>query len=330
MLTLEQVVETIQNASNIAIFAHRNPDPDACGSMFAMQRLCQKLGKKAEVFTKVLPDSNLRSIFPIETSKEAFEGEFDLFILLDVHVQSMIEPEFLQTLLDNQGKILIVDHHLMLDEKGFETDKVYIETTASASQLVLKLFKTASVEVDSETANYIYTGLTGDTARFLHSNTTQQVFEAAQFLVQRGADLQKIYNGLFRSKTMKHLHIQKFFSNNVRFLHDNQVGFVIFGQKDMKKLGAGPEDIKFLFNEITSIKGVCISFLCTEREKNFFKISLRANHNINVVNFANSMGGGGHVSAAGCEATSTKRKLAKQIEDWAEVILKQAKEEGKI
>ncbi|MBP3620001.1 MAG: bifunctional oligoribonuclease/PAP phosphatase NrnA [Clostridia bacterium] len=324
MLKLEEVVSIIKNASNIAIFAHRNPDPDACGSMFAMKSLCQKLGKKAQVFTKILPDSNLREIYPVETAKEKFEGQFDLFVLLDVHVQSMVEPDFLELLINNQDKILIVDHHLILEEKGFDTENFYIEHKASASQLVLELFKTADLQIDNETANYIYAGIVGDTARFLHSNTTKEVFESAEFLLDSGADLQKVYNGLFRSRTMKHLHIQKFFCNNVRFLLNNEAGYIVFSLKDMKMLNVGKEDVKFLCNEITTVKGVKISFLCIETSKNYYKLSLRANHNINVVNFANKMGGGGHISAAGCEVATTKRKLRKQIKVWAEEILRQA------
>ena len=66
-MTYKKVVERIKKAKKIAIFSHRDPDPDACGSMFGLCEFCRAIGKEdVTVFVKEIKGKYLNYIFPLE------------------------------------------------------------------------------------------------------------------------------------------------------------------------------------------------------------------------------------------------------------------------
>lgn len=319
MLTNKQVLQKIKNAKNVAIFSHRNPDPDAFGASFGMKGLCESLGINASVFMSSCCTTELQKIFPCEQVCHDFKAkDFDLVIVVDLHIERLLDEEFLAQIKKSK-EILVIDHHPYNKDEDIISDKFHIETLASASQLVANLFIEAGITPSKEVAEYIYAGVMGDTARFLHSNVDKKVFDCATYLLSCGADIQKVYDAMFRSRTKDQIIANKFFLNNLKYL--DKIGYIIFTKKDLKKMGVNVEDIKIFTNEITSIDGVFVSFFCYEKQKNVYKVSLRCRKGIVLDELAIKMGGGGHVEAAAFEIKTTKRKLQKLIPIWAKEIL---------
>ena len=55
-MTIDNIIEEIDKASNIVILTHESPDGDAVGSALAMYLTLKKLGKTVDFF---LPDYNI-------------------------------------------------------------------------------------------------------------------------------------------------------------------------------------------------------------------------------------------------------------------------------
>ena len=54
-MTLDNILEEIKKAENIAILTHETPDGDAIGSSLAMRVALKQLGKNADVIIREIP-----------------------------------------------------------------------------------------------------------------------------------------------------------------------------------------------------------------------------------------------------------------------------------
>ena len=322
MMTKSRLLAKIKLANRIALFAHQNPDPDAYGAMFALQRFCKNLGKDASVFAVKNKKGYLDHLFPLNELKTNFvSDEYDLVILLDVHMISRLDATF-QKEVKKSKNLVIVDHHKIMDDSEVETKNVIIYDNYAATCEILTDFAVENgLEITPEIATYLYTGLMGDTDRFLHVNLTKHVFETAMILYNKKAEVQRVYDFMYRYKTPEQLKLNKFLLDNMVFLNRGKAVYTIFGLKDLEKLGADQEDVKVYSNEMVKIKGVQLSFLCIEYKRAYYKFSIRSNNGINTVNFSKKMGGGGHVCASGFEKKISRRSLQKQLPKWTREIL---------
>lgn len=320
-MTSKEVVEIIKNSQNIAIFSHRSPDPDACGSLFAVKDICLSLGKNAEVFLKESVPSYLDCIFPIKEVKHDFKNDnYDLVIFVDIHTTNRMEDIFKDEV-NKATNVLIIDHHEVSEDVFSYKNYIIKPEYASTTQILTEIIKDNNIEISSKTANYLYSGLMGDTDRFLHPNLSKKVFETAMYLLEKGADVQSIYDFMYRFKTKKQLSVNKFILENIKCAESEKCAYVVVTQKDLKRLKANIEDVKFFSNDLMYIKGIKISFLAYEKSKNLFKISLRSNGKLNTLNLSRKFGGGGHINASGFETKSTKSELMSLIPKWAKELL---------
>ena len=292
--------------------------------MFGLREFCCAIGQNnVDVFAmKSAEKKYLDYIFPLDEVKENFvASDYDLVVLVDIHRTDRVEEMF-KTELAKCENVLVIDHHIIDEKENFTFKNYRDEIVASCSQMMIDLYKAAEITPTADAATYIYAGLMGDTDRFLHSNVDKKVFECAIYLLEAGAKIQHVYNYLYSFKTHKQLELNKFFLKNLRFIADGRCGFIVISEKDKKWLGISEDDIKSFSNEIVRIKDVDLSFLCYEKRKGTFKVSLRSLGDINLVNFSVKMGGGGHVNASGFDISGmTAKKIKKSIPFWAEEIL---------
>lgn len=324
MISFENIVDRIKKSNNIAIFAHRFPDPDACGSMFALKRFCQILGKHAEVFVPKRNPNYLDLIFPMNETRDDFhKSDFDLVIFVDMHLMMRVDKVFGEQTLNEirSSNIVVIDHHNILEGEELPTEDYFEESVASCCQLILKLYKTANIVPNKEVCTYLYAGLMGDTSRFLHTNLNRDVFETAIYLQDHGAEIQKVYDYMYRYITKEQLRVEKYYLDNLKFVAGGRCAYVIFSKKTREELGVDIDDIKTLSNKIVMIKGVDLSFLVMEYFDGEYKFSLRCKDCCRVDEFCSNFGGGGHTYAAAFDLNITTDEIEAKIEPWAKEIL---------
>lgn len=320
MITNKQIIAKIQKAKNIAIFGHIAPDPDSCGAVLGMRDFCQILGKNADVFCGHYGDY-VGSLFPMQEFKTEFSAEkYDLVVLLDMHVENRIEECFLDEFRKCKN-VIVIDHHILDEHEVVPTKNYRIICKASASQLVLDLFREMGQKPSKTTAEHLYTGLVGDTDRFMFLAGLGEVFEDAKFLIELGVDFVNIYNKMFRTITLKEISLTKFLYSNICYLSDGKIALAMFTMKDMKRLGASSDDVKMFSNSLLNIKGVKWSLLVYEVKKDLFKFSMRSVPEIDLVPLAIRMGGGGHKNAAAFTTDFKASKIKKTVMSWADEVL---------
>ena len=319
-MTTKQILQKIEKAKNIAIFSHKGPDPDAFGSMFGLRGFCRQIGKNADVFLKDNSPSNLSNIFPTSEAKTEFdEKNYDLVLIVDLYLLDRINGIFQEKIKNFKNK-LVIDHHIVVNNEEMITPNARILNVAAASMLVVDLYREKGITPSSENATYLYAGIMGDTNRFLHSNLTKQVFVDAIFLLESGAQVQHIYDFMYRYTTPEEIRVNKAIFNRMTYLLDGKALYVVFTQKDCKRMKVNNEDIKQFSNTMINIKGVELSVMVYQHENGIFKFSLRSSK-ANLIPFANKMGGGGHPCAAGFDFRGSVSQVKRTAKRLCEEIL---------
>ncbi len=320
MMTNKQIIEKISKAENIALFAHIEPDADACASMFGLRDFCQILGKNAVLFCGHYGEF-VSNLFPVEQFKTEFSSkDYDLVVLLDLHVEHRIDACFVGEFRKCKN-VLVLDHHVVDEKETVPTKNYRILHKASASQLVLDLYREIGQKPSKETATYLYTGLVGDTDRFLYLAGLGEVFEDAKCLLDCGVDFSEIYNKMYRTISHKEITLTKFLYSNICYFSDKKVALMVFTGKDLKKLGANTDDVKLFSNTLLNIKGVKWSLLVYEVEKNLFKFSMRSAPELDLIPLAIKMGGGGHKNAAAFTMQIKASQIKKTVKSWVDGVL---------
>lgn len=320
MTTCKQLIQKIKSAKNIAIFAHRDPDPDACGASLALRDFCRELGKNAESFCEHYSEY-VENIFPMKEFKSKFLAkDYDLVAFVDMHTENRLEPGFVEEIKKCKN-VIVIDHHVLTEMEVVPTKIFRIVKKASASQLVLDLFREVDKAPALETATYLYAGLVGDTDRFLYLATEGDVFSDAKYLLECGVDFVDVYNKMFRTISHKEIILSKYLYSNIKYLADGKIVYIIFGKKTLNKLGATVDDVKIFSNSLLNIKGAKWSLLIYETEKNNFRFSMRSVPEINLVPLANSMNGGGHKNASAFSTNIKKCQIKNAIKSWSNGVL---------
>lgn len=322
MITSRQIVSAIKKSQHIAIFAHEHPDPDAYGSIFAMREFCRNLGKNADIFAIKDKVGYLDNIFPLSEIRTDFKAEeFDLVLILDVSQINRVALPFRDEL-GKCKKIIIIDHHQIVESNPVSSDLFYIKSNyAAVCEILAEIAVKERLKITPTIATYLYTGLMGDTDRFLHNNLSRHVFETAILLFDKGAEIQKVYDYLYRYTTRQQIEINKFLLNNLHYKCDKRAVYVIVTLQDLKELGADQEDVKAFSNELIRIKGVDVSFICFEYAENLYKVSMRSKSGVNTLVVSTKNGGGGHICASAFQIETSKTALKDKIDAWAKEIL---------
>lgn len=315
MTTFKEIIKKIKEAKSIAVFAHRGPDPDACGSMLAFRDFCRLLGKNAEAFCVKYSDF-IKNNFDMTQFKTQFQAkDFDLIAFCDMHTEKRLDECFLEEF-KKCDNVIVIDHHIVSGNETVLSDCARIIPKASASQLVLDLYREIKEVPSKHVANYLYAGLVGDTNRFLNSNLSKEVFDDAVYLLECGAEVQKIYDKMYRSMSMKEMRLTESLYKRLKFLNDGKIVYAIFTGKDYKKLKVSFEDVQLLSNSLINIEGVEWSLLVYQVTKFHFRFSMRSARELDLVPLASSQKGGGHKNAAAFTKRIKKAKIKKAIESW--------------
>ena len=285
LITLKQAARKIQAANKILLTAHILPDGDAVGSTLAMLQILRSMGKSAQIFIDDTIRDNLHALPHFDEIRRPVKGETfdaDLLLILDTEPARTGNVRKL-----TDAPILNVDHHVTNTGEGYD---LYVEPDAAATcEIVYKLAGELGAKISPDAAICLYAGLATDTGFFQFSNTRTETLRTAAELVNCGVRPNEISEQLERRSVdevrQMSLALQSakiFFGGKVAgiFLHttDSTEGFI---------------------DLIRVIDGVDVAFMINEKAPNFCRVSMRSK-GVDVATIADSLGGGGHVRAAGC------------------------------
>lgn len=318
MSVLEQIKEKVNEANNILILTHENPDGDAIGSSLGFMHALKKLEKQVTVLIPTI--NNMYSFLPgYDEIKHEIDdpAAFDLCIALDsadVERLHVCKPYFEQI-----KNTVVIDHHITNQNFG---DVNYVNAIASSTcQNLIVVLAAMDITISKEMAECIYMGILTDTGGFRY-NTQSETFEFAAMLLETGIDISKIYRLAFDMTTEKRTRLLGRALDRLEILEDGKVAFTYIMRKDEEEFANEDGDHEGIVNYGRNIDGVEVSIFARQKEDNKFKLSLRANEYVDVSQIASKFAGGGHLRASGLELTGDIEQVKQTV---IEEIKKQLK-----
>jgi len=298
--------EIITAKDTVIIMGHRMADVDSFGAAVGLYRIAKSLDRKAHIVlnqatTSVKPlvelfiDNDNYEPDMIVNSMQALELPTGnaVLVVVDVNKPSLTEcPELLKLC----KSIVVLDHHRQGTETIENATLSYVEAYASSTcEMVSEILQYIKdgVKVRPEEADSMYSGIMIDTNNFM-SKTGVRTFEAAAFLRRCGADVTRVRK-LFRDDAMEYKTKADAVSQAEIYRSDYAISVCKSeGLESPTIVGAQAA------NELLNIKGIKASFVLTEYQNTIY-VSARSIDEVNVQVITERLGGGGHMTIAGCQ-----------------------------
>ncbi len=315
--------EIIAGKDKVIIMGHRLADVDSFGAAVGIYRIAQALTRKAyivlnDVSNTLRPVVDLFQNNPeydedmIVSGSQALEiaGSNAVLVVVDVNKPSITEcPDLLRVC----KSIVVLDHHRQGTETIENATLSYVEPYASSTcEMVSEIlqYTTDNIKIRTEEADCMYSGIMIDTNNFM-SKTGVRTFEAAAFLRRNGADVTRVRK-MFREDAGDYKAKADAVSQAEIYRQSFAIS-VCTGEDVQSPTVVGAQAA----NELLNIRGIKASFVLTEYQGKIY-VSARSIDEVNVQIIMERLGGGGHMSIAGCQLENVS--MAEAIGNLKETI----------
>lgn len=308
---MRNIVSLIKKSKNIAIFSHKSPDPDAVGSALALKLALEKMGKNIGLFCDDEMPENYSFLDGYSDYNQVDLTGFELYLSVDVASSNLLgrfEEPFCG--FTNTAKI---DHHA--NGNKFAKHEV-VKPESACAMVIFELIKLLKVKITKEIATSLYLGICGDTGIFRNNNTDSKTFLVCSELLEKQADIRKVYSEFFDKRTVENLYLT---SNAIMSaIVNEEYKFVIMSVSidDYQRFGASEnENIGNLPNSFLNC-GYKIGVILKQKMDGVH-CSFRSKFEYDVSKIAEKFGGGGHKNASGCliidSLTNAENSVEKEI-----------------
>ena len=297
------VAEAIRSHERFLVTTHENPDGDALGSLLAARLALDELGKDAVMYLAGevplpkeyawMPLGELRRSLPPDAGQR-------VLLALDCANESRLGPD--PEVLATAPLVVNVDHHH--DNTHFGGVNLVVAEASSTGEIVRDLLGALEVELTPEIAEALYIALVTDTGRFQYANTTPKALRLAAELVEAGADVHKIFQGVYESVEFAKLKLLARALERAQIYEGGRLVISYLLRGDFAEVGAAEPYSEGIIDYLRAVEGADMAALIREPPRGDSparRVSLRASTDeLDVSAIARRSGaGGGHRQAAG-------------------------------
>jgi phosphoesterase RecJ-like protein len=314
---LAAVAEAIRSHDRFLVTTHENPDGDALGSLLATKLALEQLGKDVVMYVAGeaplpreyawMPFGNLRRTVPEDAAER-------VLLALDCANESRLGPD--PEVLASAPLVVNVDHHH--DNSRFGTVNLVVPDASSTSEIVRDLLRDLDVELTPEIAEALYIALVTDTGRFQYANTTPKALRLAAELVEAGADVHKVFQGVYESVQFAKLKLLARALERAQIYEGGRLVVSYLLRDDFKEVGAAEPYSEGIIDYLRAVEGADMAALIREPPRGDAparRVSLRASADeLDVSEIARRSGdGGGHRQAAGFSSNDSIEEITEFI-----------------
>ena len=303
----KKIYNKIKKAKTIVIARHVGPDPDALGSSLGLKQIILDNFDDKKVYAIGNPAVRFNFLGVLDKLPDDLNNKEVLFIVTDTPDRKRVDG--VDPL--NFPNSIKIDHHPFI-EKTCEIE-VIDDKAASASEMVLDIALKLNLKISDEAAEKLYAGIIADTNRFMFSYTSSKTFALVSRLLEvTNIDITKVYERLYL-RNYKEIKFQGFLSQSFE-ITENNVGFIIIDDGDLKKYGVDPATPGNMINNFNYINELLVWVTATEdKDLGSYRVSIRSRGPI-INDIAATHGGGGHIYASGTRL-KTKKEINALIKD---------------
>jgi bifunctional oligoribonuclease and PAP phosphatase NrnA len=314
---LDGVAGAIRSNDRFLVTTHENPDGDALGSLLAAKLGLEQLGKDVVMYLagetplpreySWMPFGNLRRTLPEDAADR-------ILLALDCANESRLGPD--PEVLASAPLVVNVDHHH--DNTRFGGLNMVVAEASSTGEIVRDLFSELGVEVTPEIAEALYIALVTDTGRFQYANTTPKALRLAAELVEAGADVHKVFQGVFESVQFAKLKLLARALERAQIYEGGRLVVSYLLRGDFAEVGAAEPYSEGIIDYLRAVEGADMAALIREPPRSDAparRISLRSSTDeLDVSEIARHSGdGGGHRQAAGFSSNDSIEEITEFI-----------------
>jgi len=296
------VVDAIRGHDRFVLTTHENPDGDALGSLLAANLALEQLGKDTVMVVHsdaplpgeygFMPLAELRRRWPDDVAER-------VLLALDCANESRIaDPEVL-------GRVPLsinVDHHH--DNTRFAEINLVVPDASSTAEVLRDLLRELDVELTPAIAEALYIALVTDTGRFQYTNTTPKALRLAADLVEAGANVHRVFQGVYESVQFAKLKLLARALERAQVYEGGRIVVSYLLRTDFNEVGAAEPYSEGIIDYLRAVEGADMAVLIREPPRldgPARRVSLRASvDELDVSAIARKSGrGGGHRQAAG-------------------------------
>lgn len=303
---IDDILKKVEQYNTIIILRHRNPDPDAIGSQTGLAAILHEVFPQKKIYVTGIDLPVLNWIgkmqdIPDSTFKNA------LVITVDTANARRI---------DNDGaykqaaEIIKIDHHPNVDPFG---DINWVDDTFSSCAEMIFSFteEISNFELTKEIAAKLYSGIIGDTVRFLNGETSYRTLITSAKLAKTGINISKI--SLQEDQmSLQVARLEAYILDNLQ-ITDSGFGYIVIRKDTLDQFHLADGELDHAVPLIGRIDKVKTWIVVSEKDLNRFRVNLRSK-SISINGMAEKYGGGGHPLASGVYVGSIE-KVNKLIND---------------
>jgi phosphoesterase RecJ-like protein len=310
------VADAIRSHDRFLLVTHENPDGDALGSIIATKLALDQLGKDSVMYLygdaplpteySFMPVADLRRRLPDDWRER-------VLIALDCANESRLGPD--PEPLEGAPLVIDIDHHH--DNSRFGGVNLIDPNASSTGEVLRDVFAVLGVELTPDIAEALYIALVTDTGRFQYSNTTAKSLRLAAELVEAGADIHRIFRGVYETVQFAKLKLLARALERAQIYDGGRLVVSYLVRSDFTDIGAAEAYSEGIIDSLRAVEGADMAALIREPPRSDGpkrRISLRSsNDELDVSAIARKSGGGGHRQAAGFSSDDSVEEITEFI-----------------
>jgi phosphoesterase RecJ-like protein len=313
---LAAVAKALRSNDRFIVTTHENPDGDALGSLLATTFALRELGKDADMY--------LFGEVPIPNEYEFMDfagivrgpnpdSSDRVVVALDCANERRLGPE--SALLEKAQLVVDIDHHH--DNTRFGKVNLIVGHASSTGEILADVFRELGVSLTPEIAEALYIAVVTDTGRFQYANTTAKALRLAAELVEAGADVHRVFQGVYENVAFAKLKLVARALENAEVFEGGRVVVSHLEREDFEHAGAEEPYSEGIIDYLRAVEGTELAALIREpptANGPTHRISLRTTEaDLDVSAIARKSGGGGHRQAAGFSSEESIEEITEFI-----------------
>jgi phosphoesterase RecJ-like protein len=309
---LQAVADALRSNDRFLLVTHENPDGDALGSLLATKLALDAMGKDSEMYLygdAPLPrEYGFMALGGLRRELPDDAGE-RVLVALDCANESRMGP--LPELLERSPLTLDIDHHH--DNSRFGDVNLVVGDASSTGEVLRDVFAALDMALTPEIAEALYIAVVTDTGRFQYTNTTPKALRLAAELVEAGANVHRVFQGVYESVEFAKLKLLARALERAQVYEGGRLVVSYLLQDDFTDLNAPEAYSEGIIDYLRAVEGAEMAALIREpprREGPRRRVSLRAsNDELDVSAIARKSDGGGHRQAAGFSSDASVEEI---------------------
>jgi phosphoesterase RecJ-like protein len=315
--SLAEVADALRSARRITAICHENPDADTVGAAVAVRLIALRLGAEAEIVSVDRPAPMFDFLPGIEEIHRRPMLEPDVAVVCDAATLARVgriaveEGEWLA-----KARLLNVDHHVSSDYFG---DLNLVDPHAAATcQVLARLVPELGIDLDTELATALLTGIVRDSQGFADPSTSAETLQLTARLVEAGAPLPRIHRTILMEMPFGRIALWGRILGTIAEALDGRIVHATLTKPMLDETGTEQHDADGVVEFMARSKGADVALLLRELGPLETRVSVRTTPSVDATAIAAAFGGGGHTGRAGCTVPRSAAEAARLVVAAAE------------